>query len=85
MKGECMDNAMKIEADKVRLIRAIVEIDNEAILKKVKQQLFGILNIAEEDSDEYITKGIRESLHEYKKVKSGKSKSRPVEELLNEL
>lgn len=80
-----MDNALKVEADKMRLIRAIVEIDNEEVLRKVKSQLYSILNIADEDSDEYIIKGIRNSLQEYKKVKSGKAKSRPVEELLNEL
>nr|WP_302829185.1 hypothetical protein [uncultured Bacteroides sp.] len=80
-----MDNAMKVEADKIRLIRAIVDIDNEVLLKKVKQQLYGILNIVEEDSDEYIIKGVRESLCEYKKVKQGKAKSRSVEELLDEL
>ncbi len=80
-----MDNALKVEADKMRLIRAIVEIDNEEVLKKVKLQLYSILNIADEDSDEYIIKGIRNSLQEYKKVKSGKAKSRPVEDLLNEL
>lgn len=51
----------------------------------MKQQLYSILNIAEEDSDEYIVKGVRESLSEYKKVKQGKADSRPVEELLNEL
>lgn len=80
-----MNNVLNIEADKIRLIRAIADIDNEALLQKVKQQLYSILNIAEEDSDEYIVKGVRESLSEYKKVKQGKAGSRPVEELLNEL
>lgn len=87
-----MDNTMKLEADKMRLIRAIVNIDNESLLKKVKEQLHEVLNLNEEgksllkeDSDEYIAKGIRESLKEYNKVKKGKSKSKPVEDLLNEL
>lgn len=80
-----MNNVLNIEADKIRLIRAIADIDNEALLQKVKQQLYSILNIAEEDSDEYIVKGVRESLSEYKKVKQGKADSGPVEELLNEL
>lgn len=80
-----MNSVLNIEADKIRLIRAIADIDNEALLQKVKQQLYSILNIAEEDSDEYIVKGVRESLSEYKKVKQGKADSRSVEELLNEL
>ena len=87
-----MDNTMKLEADKMRLIRAIVNIDNESLLKKVKEQLHEVLNLNEEgksllkeDSDEYIAKGIRESLKEHNKVKKGKSKSKPVEDLLNEL
>lgn len=80
-----MNNVLNIEADKIRLIRAIADIDNEALLQKVKQQLYSILNIVEEDSDECIVKGVRESLSEYKKVKQGKADSRPVEELLNEL
>ncbi|WP_455585861.1 hypothetical protein [Bacteroides sp.] len=87
-----MDNAMKLEADKMRLVRAIVNIDNETLLKKVKEQLHGVLNLneetkvlLEEDSDEYIAEGIRESLKECNKVRKGKALSRPVEDLLNEL
>lgn len=91
-KGVDMDHTMKLEADKMRIVRAIVNIDNESLLKKVKEQLHEVLNLNEEmtalpekDSDEYIAKGIRESLKEYNKIRKGKAQPRPVEDLLNEL
>lgn len=31
-----MNSVLNIEADKIRLIRAIADIDNEALLQKVK-------------------------------------------------
>lgn len=39
----------------------------------------------EPDSDEYILAGLKEAFKELEEVKAGRSKTRPLEELLNEL
>lgn len=82
-----------MEADKAKLIRAIVNIDSKSLFDKVKQQLSGILNIRdnettvelEPDSKEYIMNGLKEAFMELKEIRAGKGKTRPVEELLKEL
>lgn len=85
--------SMQLEADKAKLIRAIVNIDSKSLFDKVKQQLSGILNIRdnettvelEPDSKEYIMNGLKEAFMELKEIRAGKGKSRPAEELLKEL
>ena len=84
-------SSLQLEADKARLIRAIVNIDSKLVFDKVKQRLRDILNLREEvvvpepDSKEYIMTGLKEAFLEMKKVKAGRSQSRPAEELLKEL
>lgn len=85
-------SSLQLEADKARLIRAIVNIDSKLVFDKVKQGLRDILNLREEvvvepepDSKEYIMTGLKEAFLEMKEVKAGRSQSRPAEELLKEL
>ena len=85
-------SSLQLEADKARLIRAIVNIDSKLVCDKVKQRLRDILNLREEvvvepepDSKEYIMTGLKEAFLEMKEVKAGRSQSRPAEELLKEL
>lgn len=84
--------SLQLEADKARLIRAIVNIDNKSVLDKVKHLLCDVLNIREDvvadpepDSKEYIISGLREAFLELKEVRAGKGRTRPAEELLKEL
>lgn len=84
--------SLQLEADKAKLIRAIANIDSKSLFDKVKQQLYQVLNINEEitaepitDSKEYILTGLKEAFLELKKIKAGRGKTRPVEELLKEL
>lgn len=89
---QCIPN-IQLEADKARLIRAIVNIDSRTLFDKVKQQLYGVLNIKEEttadepkpDSKEYIISGLKEAFRELKEIKAGKSKTYSVEEVLKEM
>lgn len=82
---------IQLEADKARLIRAIVNIDSRTLFDKVKQQLYGILNIKEDtainepDSKEYIMSGLKEAFRELKEIKAGKGKTYSVEEVLKEM
>lgn len=84
--------SLQLEADKARLIRAIVNIDNKSVLDKVKHLLCDVLNVREDavadpepDSKEYIIAGLRDAFLELKEVKAGKGKTRPAGELLKEL
>ena len=66
-------SSLQLEADKARLIRAIVNIDSKFVVEP------------EPDSKEYIMTGLKEAFLEMKEVKAGRSQSRPAEELLKEL
>ncbi len=54
------------------------------LIRKGRERHFSPVR-PEKDNDEYIAKGISESLKEYNKVRKGKAQSRPVEDLLNKL
>lgn len=40
-----MDTSLKLEADKAELARAILSIESDDVLEKVKSRLYGLLNI----------------------------------------
>ena len=73
-------SSLQLEADKARLIRAIVNIDSKLVFDKVKQRLRDILNLREEvvvepepDSKEYIMTGLKEAF-----LERGKSRKKSI-------
>lgn len=59
-------------------IKALKSIRKPVVSTKTKAELVP-------DSDEYILAGLKEAFDELKEIKAGRSKTRPLEELLNEL
>lgn len=59
-------------------IKALKDIRKTVLLEKKKKEL-------EPDSDEYILAGLKGAFKEMNEVRAGRSTTRPVEELLNEL
>lgn len=56
----------------------------QKVLQQLKQEKAAQKEMTDKDKDE-IWSNIKEGLHELKLMKQGKLKSRPVEELLNEI
>lgn len=79
-------SSLQLEADKARLIRAIVNIDSKLVFDKVKQRLRDILNLREEvvvepepDSKEWLKRGIPGNERGKSRKKSIKTSRRTIE------
>lgn len=72
---------LEFEADKARLVRAIINIDNKRVLEEVKRNLRGILNLSQ--GNEMVTDDITQKMLQRF---SGKwSDDRSAEEIIEDI